>query len=321
MGVSPPAIRVALNGLPWEVDQNQEIEYISDRDDDSLAVVLQVFDESQVSLPAIFDLEGQVPDSLLEVIAESAGGRRMEVGYRTRLERQDYSLLFRVFDYDGGHREVRLRVPLTVAFYEQTADDLLPLSMGSVLAPDAALVVTLRTGVHLTAEDVSVLANQQPLELAAADLEQPPDDLFSWTLRFAGLDALDEGPVRLEVRVEQRDLSSVTVGLLDVEIGSVELHFRRCHWIPNPFGEQSTLVYELSRDAARVDLRLYNASGRRILAREDLPAKKGLRHFVWRGQDDDGDEVANGLYFYELVARGADAQRADRLLDKILRAQ
>lgn len=68
---------------------------------------------------------------------------------------------------------------------------------------------------------------------------------------------------------------------------------------PNPFNPQTTVEFELAR-AGRVDLAIYDLSGRRVatLVRETLPA--GRSREVWRGQDDAGRPVASGMYFVRL---------------------
>jgi hypothetical protein len=70
---------------------------------------------------------------------------------------------------------------------------------------------------------------------------------------------------------------------------------------PNPFNPQTTIHYTLSA-ADHVTLAVYDATGRlvRTLINENQPA--GARDVIWNGQDDRGNTVASGVYFYKMTA-------------------
>jgi flagellar hook assembly protein FlgD len=108
-----------------------------------------------------------------------------------------------------------------------------------------------------------------------------------------------------------------------VTIGTLTLSIDHDHtwWVPSPFADRSNLVYLLTDDSARTRLRVFTASGRKILDDETLPTERGERHFLWDGRDEDGDPVANGIYFYELTVWDAQGKRADRVIDKVVRAR
>jgi hypothetical protein len=70
---------------------------------------------------------------------------------------------------------------------------------------------------------------------------------------------------------------------------------------PNPFRNHA-LIRCLVRTAGKVNLRVFDASGRavRTLAQGRLP--QGSHSFTWNGTDDLGRRVAAGIYFYRLEA-------------------
>ncbi|MCK4305060.1 MAG: hypothetical protein KAY24_12550, partial [Candidatus Eisenbacteria sp.] len=88
-----------------------------------------------------------------------------------------------------------------------------------------------------------------------------------------------------------------------------------------PFRHTLSLIYELTRSARRVRLRIFTTSGRCILTDKALPGHKGIHTFVWDGRDEDDHPVANGLYFAELCLWGAGDRKADSVLDKVVRAR
>jgi hypothetical protein len=70
---------------------------------------------------------------------------------------------------------------------------------------------------------------------------------------------------------------------------------------PNPFSGSTTLSLE-TRDSGRVDISIYDVSGRKVrtLLSSELPA--GPHSIVWDGCDDNGHRVQSGVYFYEVGA-------------------
>jgi hypothetical protein len=124
------------------------------------------------------------------------------------------------------------------------------------------------------------------------------------------------------VPVAQRDGGSETLASVLVNVGKVTLRFaEQPYWMPNPFGDQSYIIYDLTAGASRTQLRVFTSSGRCIFDDATLPTRKSVRHFLWDGRDADGDPVANGLYFYELSIWDDQGERADRVLDKVVRVR
>lgn len=80
---------------------------------------------------------------------------------------------------------------------------------------------------------------------------------------------------------------------------------------PNPLNPMTTISFEL-RDKSRVDLKIYDVSGkliRTLIAGEILDP--GLCSVSWHGKDDRGSPVASGTYIYRLQAGGS--ERSDSM--------
>lgn len=76
---------------------------------------------------------------------------------------------------------------------------------------------------------------------------------------------------------------------------------------PNPFGARTNIIYELTSQFDEVVIEIFTLSGRRILridrtnAETDLPMNDvGYHEIPWYGRDQDGEFVANGVYFYRI---------------------
>jgi hypothetical protein len=71
---------------------------------------------------------------------------------------------------------------------------------------------------------------------------------------------------------------------------------------PNPFNPQTTIRYDLPGNAVpmRVRLSIVDLAGHRVRTLIDEDQAAGSRSAVWNGRDDNGSQVASGVYFYVL---------------------
>jgi hypothetical protein len=77
---------------------------------------------------------------------------------------------------------------------------------------------------------------------------------------------------------------------------------------PNPSHNVAHLVVELSR-ATRIDISIYDASGRHIQSLMQQWLEGGRHSFGWDGRDERGTRVRPGVYFVRAEASGACAVR------------
>lgn len=72
---------------------------------------------------------------------------------------------------------------------------------------------------------------------------------------------------------------------------------------PNPVNGSSTIRFELEQPG-RARLRIFDAAGRLVRELADEMVTAGSHTRVWDGSDDQGRDVASGIYFYELDVEG-----------------
>ena len=58
-------------------------------------------------------------------------------------------------------------------------------------------------------------------------------------------------------------------------------------------------------------IRIYTLSGLLIKTIRDCPAGNTYNFVEWDGRDDDGDEIANGVYIYKVIANGPGGKSHD----------
>ncbi len=82
---------------------------------------------------------------------------------------------------------------------------------------------------------------------------------------------------------------------------------------PNPFNPVTTINFDLPR-AGHVRLEIFEVSGRRVATLLDESREAGRYSTTWRGQDDAGNAVSSGMYFYRLSTDGFNETRKMLLL-------
>jgi len=88
-----------------------------------------------------------------------------------------------------------------------------------------------------------------------------------------------------------------------------------CQNHPNPFNPTTRIEYALP-EPADVKMTIYNIHGQMVQKLVDEKQSGGSHTVVWNGQDVSGSPVANGLYFYELLATAS--QNTTRHIRKMM---
>jgi parallel beta-helix repeat protein len=93
----------------------------------------------------------------------------------------------------------------------------------------------------------------------------------------------------------------VKIGTGDDTQDSRPISFELFQNYPNPFNPQTQIRYALSNDCY-VKVTIYNILGRRVKVLVDGYQRTGYRSVLWDGKDEQGDDVASGIYFYKIQA-------------------
>jgi len=79
---------------------------------------------------------------------------------------------------------------------------------------------------------------------------------------------------------------------------------------PNPFQRETSFTFRLTgvEPPQEVEVKVYTVAGR-LIRHLTYPASAmriGYNSLKWNGRDEDGDELANGVYFYKIIAKFTD---------------
>lgn len=83
---------------------------------------------------------------------------------------------------------------------------------------------------------------------------------------------------------------------------------------PIPSRGAQHVLFRVSREAADVELLVFDVQGRRVRTLQSGPLSGGVHALQWPGTDDAGRQLPTGLYFYQLRVEGEPTQRLRTLL-------
>ncbi|HLF14428.1 MAG TPA: FlgD immunoglobulin-like domain containing protein, partial [Bacteroidota bacterium] len=87
---------------------------------------------------------------------------------------------------------------------------------------------------------------------------------------------------------------------------------------PNPFGRATYFTFEHNQTSAvDVEVKIYTVAGRLINSLEESGFDDRFVKIRWDGRDREGDEVANGVYLYKVIARTVDGKYSGEALGKL----
>ena len=98
-----------------------------------------------------------------------------------------------------------------------------------------------------------------------------------------------------------------TVTNIDDISGNYPAQFELQQNYPNPFNPSTTIEFKLPV-RAHVTLQIVNLLGQEVATIMDSHQDPGNFQIVWDGKNSAGSQVASGIYFYQLEAKGSDGQ-------------
>ncbi len=78
--------------------------------------------------------------------------------------------------------------------------------------------------------------------------------------------------------------------------------FRLSQNYPNPSNPETTIKYKIPK-LSKVMVTIYNVTGQLVKIFTEGIKAVGHNSIEWNGKDDTGNDVATGVYFYQLIAK------------------
>jgi len=149
---------------------------------------------------------------------------------------------------------------------------------GIVLSPRAGVVDAAFLGVR--PEGSGVIATVTFVAIASGDP----------AIRIASIDARDPANQKLTLTVAVPPAPSVVPTLTSLKLAGA-----------NPFRDRIALALGLSQGGP-AEVAVYSVNGRRVRTLLSGPQEPGEYRLSWDGRDDDGRDVAAGVYYVHLIA-------------------
>lgn len=300
--VGPAQITVTANGQPVTSGQpvrlssggdelDLEAELASNVAIDTIVVLRTDASGTTVLPPSLYTLTPAFPDTGVS----GQGGRHYHLSYLTTLSTGQETFTLRLADRYG----VRASFDVLFEFRTQLFAGGVPIQANDVVAPDAALTLLVLSPGTLNPDSLRLLVDGASQSFAH-ELARGDTSGRQYVLSWAHAPYADGAhTVRLEV----------PGGLVLDSRFQVENRFalRDALAFPNPFDDDlgTRFVFTLTGEyPADVLVRVYTVSGRRIYEHRLDGLMPGHHEIPWDGLDAEGQKLANGVYFYKLVAHG-----------------
>ena len=163
--------------------------------------------------------------------------------------------------------------------------------------PIISAVVEDESGIDIKMQPPVITLNNQPVIPENLQISESPNSKNMVLLSYSP--TLTPGKYELQIKVADiagnwnQESMNLNVSS-EFELQSIANH-------PNPFVDETIIAYTLTDEAQEVKIKIYTASGRLIRV-FDFVNEVGYIEHTWDGNDELGDEVANGIYYLKFVA-------------------
>ncbi|MDX2127481.1 MAG: C25 family cysteine peptidase [Chloroherpetonaceae bacterium] len=185
--------------------------------------------------------------------------------------------------------------------------------------PRVSATIQDQNGVFVDRRQMKVIRNGDSSEAVQGKLLIPQASFNSNTIGVVYDDEFDQGSHELIFVFNDANLNETRTEPMLFQV-QTEFNLNVYGVYPNPFEEQTRIVYEISGEQAAevLEIKIYNVAGKLInslrngeigatgfilenLASTDLNST-GAKIVIWTGQDKDGAPVANGVYYIRIRA-------------------
>jgi len=140
------------------------------------------------------------------------------------------------------------------------------------------------------------------------DVIIPPDSTFS-TIPYIHTENVSNGNHILVGEFECitpnliSDPISIIVGQVNADFCELkQIGFQLLNY-PNPFNPSTTIEFLIQNDS-RIDISIYNIKGQKIKTIAQNEYTKGSHSIIWDGDDESGNSIKSGIYYYKLKVNG-----------------
>lgn len=178
---------------------------------------------------------------------------------------------------------------------------------GGMVSQDPELAVTIdddKSGINITGEighKIMLIVDGKE-KVDVTEYFQYDEGSYLRGRLFYPLSSLEEGEHELILKVWDNANNSSTQSLVFRVVPGGELRIEEVLNYPNPFSSSTHFTFQLNQDA-EVEIKVFTVDGRLIRRIDGILGEAGFNMILWDGRDEEGDELANGVYLYKIIGR------------------
>jgi gliding motility-associated-like protein len=178
---------------------------------------------------------------------------------------------------------------------------------GDYVSPRPKLDISLADNFGMTTENMYLSVNGNPTTYNIGNFYVSQNATQGYVRLTLGSDigpGLPDGKNTITVYVKNNN-GELSAGSISVIVRD-GLYIEKILNYPNPFEDDTTVTYMLTKTAQKVKARVYTITGRLVREMDNLPTGEGYNEYVWDGKDDRGQELANDVYYLIILTHDGD---------------
>ncbi|RQW07716.1 hypothetical protein EH222_06675, partial [candidate division KSB1 bacterium] len=182
---------------------------------------------------------------------------------------------------------------------------------------DALFSAAITSSGHLEPNLFELMLNDQEVETSSYTMQPDAKNPLNALQMTFQPQMLKDGRYELKIRSVAGSIAQVTEESMLFQVQST-LSLENVVNFPNPMADESKFTFMLRNDvAAAVQIKIYTVAGRLIRVIDAGYRGVGYNESdVWDGTDEYGDKLANGAYFYKIIAD--DGEEKAEVIEKLV---
>lgn len=184
---------------------------------------------------------------------------------------------------------------------------------GDIISSEPVVYMSLEDNSPLPIDtaNFTIVHNNIPLRFSNPDLNFSYSPYPNSKAEIVWTPKLDDGRHILEVLAKDASNNFFdTTSFRKIFYVYNDPDLRQVYNYPNPFKDDTYFTFELRgiNPPEEFRIKVYTIAGR-LIREINIPPSSlqiGFNKIYWDGRDEDGDEIANGLYFYKIISKQGD---------------
>ncbi len=182
---------------------------------------------------------------------------------------------------------------------------------GDVVSATPKVLITLKDNspLPLDTSDFTIVYDNYPLNFNSPDIEYTYTPYPNSESTILWTPTLPDGVHTLEVLAKDAsgNFFDTTSQRITFEVANSP-QLKNVYNYPNPFKTDTYFTFQVGSIIPETfDIKIFTVAGR-LIREINVPSSElqpGFNRIYWNGRDQDGDDLANGLYFYKIIAKMA----------------